>query len=83
MQGVALRAGRGITGAIAEVLVKGSVISLNSRCRVGVAQIYRGVDDIETRVPLIQSQLIVGTLGFIPEIDSAPFDVEDTVRRVA
>ena len=54
---------------------------MHSRGRASVALIHRAVNDIETILPFVQPQLEVGRLTGIAEIDGAPFDVEDAVRR--
>jgi hypothetical protein len=71
------------TGTVAEVLSKYGVVSLDSRGCAGVALIHRAVDHIEAWLSLIQPQLVVGMLAGVAEIDGAPFDVEDTIRRTA
>ena len=83
MYDVALPASSPTTRAVAEVLVKGSVISLHSRGCASVALIHHAVDHIEARLPLVQPQLVVGPLAVVAEIDGAPFDVEDPVGRAA
>src|SRR5205823_15053442 len=37
----------------------------------------------EACLPFVQPQLVVGMLAGVAEIDGAPFDVEDTIRRTA
>jgi hypothetical protein len=63
-------------------LSKNAVVSLHSRCGTGVAISDCAIDHIEAFLPLIQSQLEVGTAA--PwEVLRAPLDVEDAVRRSA
>jgi hypothetical protein len=71
------------TRAVAEVLRKSGVVSLHSRRGAGVAVAHRAVDHIEATLPLIQSQFMIGLLGGVSEIDSAPFDVENPIGRRA
>ena len=54
---------------------------MHSGSRATVALIHRTVNDIETILPFVQSQFEVRSLARIEEIDGAPFDVEDAVRR--
>ena len=56
-------------------------VFLHSGRGAGVAVRHRAIDHIETGLPLIQPQLVVGLQGGVSEIDAAPFDVEDTVGR--
>src|SRR4029453_8558626 len=69
--------------AVAEILVKGGVVSLHSRGCAGVALSHGAVDHIEACLPLVQPQLVVGRRSRCGKIDSAPFDVEDTIGRRA
>jgi len=71
------------TRAVAEVLVKGGVILLHSGRGAAIASGYRAVDDIKPTLPFVQPQLMIGLLGRVSEIHSAPFEVEDTIRRGA
>jgi len=55
---------------------------LHSGSRATVALIYRAVKHLEiTLLRFVQPQLEVRYLAGIAEIDGAPFDVEDAVRR--
>jgi hypothetical protein len=81
LQCVALPASSRTTRAVAEVLSKDGVVFLHSRRGAGVALIHRTVNHIEATLPLIQPQLVVGTLAGVVEIDGAPFDVKDSIRR--
>src|SRR5205814_905070 len=60
-QDVALPASRCTARAVAEVLVEGGVVSLHAGGGAGVAISNRAVDHIEVSLPLVQSQLEVGT----------------------
>src|SRR6266404_4761637 len=61
---------------------KAVVVSLHSRCGTGVAITYCAVDHVKASLPLIQSQLEVGSAA--PwEILRPPFDVQDAVGRGA
>ena len=61
LQRVALSASSRITRAVAEVLVKGGVVLLHSRCGRGVGISHCAVDHIEAALPLIQPQFEVGS----------------------
>ena len=56
---------------------------MHSGGRATVALIHRTVNNIETILPFVQPQLEIRSLAGITEIDGAPFDVEDAVRRSA
>ena len=54
---------------------------MHSRGRATVALIHSTVNNIETILPFVQSQLKIRLLTGSGEIDGAPFDVEDAIRR--
>ena len=83
MQRVALSAGSPATRAVAEVLGKGSVVFLHSRCGAAVAKGHCSINHIKAALPLIQPQLMVGLLRRVGEIDRAPLDVEYPIGRSA
>ena len=61
LQDVALPASSRATTAVAEVLGKGGVVLLHSRCGRCVAISHRAIDHVKARLPLIQPQLEVGS----------------------
>src|SRR5207253_2363997 len=76
---VALPASSRTTRAVTEVLVKGGVVFLYSRCSRGVTVGEVAVDHIEATLPLVQPQLEVGVAS--PRIVlRPPFDIEDAIR---
>ena len=70
------------TGAVAEVLSKERVVSLHSGCGRCVAVTHCAVDHVKACLPLVQSQLKVGTAA-PREVLRPPLDVEDAVGRSA
>src|SRR5205814_3249990 len=81
--GVALPAGSRASRAVAEILSKGGVVFLHSRCGAAVAIGHRAVDHIKACLSLIQSQLVVGRQGRIGKIYCAPLNIEDPIGRGA
>jgi len=78
-----LSASRRTTGAVAEVLSKEGVVSLNSGCGRCVAITHCAVDHVKAWLPpLVQSQLEAGTAA-PREVLRPPFNVEDTVGSSA
>ncbi len=70
------------TGAVAEVLNESGVVSLypgSSRC---VTITHCAVDHVEATLPLVQSQLKIGTAAS-REVLRPPFNVEDAVGSSA
>jgi len=77
-----LSAGSRHTGTVAEVLVKGGVVFLHSRCSAAVAVVHLPIDHIEACLPLIQSQFVMGSAS--PwEVLVAKLDIEDPIRCCA
>jgi hypothetical protein len=80
---ITLSASRGTTRAVTEILSKKRVVSLHSGCGRCVATRHRTPDHIKAILSLIQPQFVVSRRGRSSEINSAPFDIEDSVRRGA
>ena len=66
------------TCAVTEVLNESGVVSLNPRGSRCVAVVHSTVDHVEATLPLIQSQLKVGT-ATAREVLRPPLNVEDAV----
>jgi hypothetical protein len=66
------------TCAVAEVLNESGVVSLYPRSSRCVAVVHSTVDHVEATLPLIQSQLKVGTAA-AREVLRPPLNVEDAV----
>ena len=64
--------------AVAEVLYKSTVVPLHSGRGASVASTHCAVDHVEATLPLVQSQLEVGT-ATPREVLRSPLDVKDTV----
>ena len=71
-------AGSSATRAVAEVLNESGVVSLYPRSSRCVAVVHSTVDHVEATLPLIQSQLKVGTAA-AREVLRPPLDVKDAV----
>ena len=81
-QDVALSASSRLTGAVAEVLVKGGVVLLHSGCGRCVAVSHCAVDHVKACLPLVQPQLEAGTAAS-REVLCTPLNVEDAVGSSA
>jgi hypothetical protein len=78
-----LSASRRATGAVTDVLSKECVVSLHSARSRYVAISHRAPDHIKAILPLIQPKFVIGSHGDISEVNSAPFDIKDPIRRCA
>ena len=83
LESIALPASSRATRPVTEVLGKGGVVLLHSRRCAGVALTDLAVMHIKACLPFIQGQAEIGPLVGVVEINGAPFDVEDPVRRTA
>ena len=70
------------TRAVAEVLNESGVVSLHPCSSRSVTITHCAVDHVEATLPLVQSQLKVGTAA-AREVLRPPFNVEDAVRSSA
>ena len=77
-----MSAGSRLTGAVAEILVKGGVVLLHSGCGRCVAVSHCAVDHVKAWLPLVQPQLETGTTAS-REVLCSPLDVEDAVGSSA